>query len=89
MIFLPYPAVSMTASRDCSIRIAIECSLAYTYGHAEWDIEVFVSEGRVTLSGRASSVPAATRAAEIAADFTSKPVLNTIEIASDLPAARP
>ncbi|MBO9101335.1 MULTISPECIES: BON domain-containing protein [unclassified Rhizobium] len=86
MMFLPYPALAVSASSDCSTRIAIECLLAYTFGHEDCEIEVEVSNGCVTLSGRAHSQSAAARAVEVAGEFTHKAVHSIIEIAPGEPA---
>ena len=70
------------ASDPTATNAAVKCLLAYTHGLEDCLIDVDTADGVVILTGTVSSQQAAHDASSLAADFTSKPVICNLQIAS-------
>jgi len=81
MLF-PLFTSAATAVESVAADAAIKCLLAYTHGLEDCLIDVKTADGVVILTGTVSSQQAAHDASSLAADFTSKPVICNLQIAS-------
>ncbi|MDM9646836.1 BON domain-containing protein [Rhizobium sp. S163] len=80
MFFQSYECAATVADPIATTE-AIRCLLTYTHGLEDCLIDVEMVDGTIMLTGTASSEEAASTATSIAADFTSKPVLCSLQVA--------
>ncbi|SCX33118.1 BON domain-containing protein [Agrobacterium rosae] len=80
MFFPVVSAPSAPSSGQCATSAAIKSLLAYAHGLEDCQIDVEVSFGIVTLTGKASCNAAVDKAIGIAADVSSRPVFSDIDV---------
>ncbi|XUY26300.1 BON domain-containing protein [Agrobacterium sp. rho-8.1] len=80
MFFPVFSPSSDASSGQCATSAAIKSLLAYAHGLEDCQIDVEVSSGIVTLTGKATCVAAVDKAIGIAADISSMPVFSDIDV---------